>query len=212
MSNDPASEPSSPASEPASQGMPPSRIILFSILGILLVALAYDFLVARPGQKAAAERVRALMAGPSDAKMINNAEPITHAQVLETIGVEPSWSEEGPTYYMERFSWRSGLPWRTHDLYVIYTKTDTEKNPRLLHDISIGQPPEPRQFPRPATAGSDATPVAGATTGATQAGAAPDRAAPPARAPGEGRTEATGDGGSKERPAETTTPQPEPAG
>jgi hypothetical protein len=211
--------------------MPPSRILLYSILGLLVVALAFDFFVARPGQQAAVEKLNAFMPDQSGSAMISNAEPTTYGQVIEAIGVEPSSSEEGPTYFMDRFSWRSGLPWRSHDLYVIYTKktTTTEgtstTKPHLLHDISVGQEPDPTQFPRPATAGSDAKPVTGtAAAGADQTGAAQDRSEPPPRgsegdrtdATGEGgsegdRTEATGEGGSEEEPAKTA-PQPEPAG
>jgi hypothetical protein len=219
MSNDPASEASSPPSGPATQGMPPSRIVLYAILGLLIVALGYDFLVARPGQQAAAEKLNAFMPDQSGGAMISNAEPTSYEQVIEAIGVEPSSSMEGPTYFMDQFSWRSGLPWRSHDLYVIYTKRTTTKDgvtttePSLLHDISVGQEPESTQFPRPATAGVDARPVTGtAAAGADQTGAAQDRSEPPPRGSEGDRTEAAGDeGGSEEEPAKTT-PQPEPAG
>lgn len=218
MSNDPASEPSSSPSGPATQGMPASRIVLYSILGLLIVALTYDFLVARPGQKAAAAKINAFMPDQSGSAMISNAEPTTYEQVIEALGVPTTSPEEGATYFMDCFSWRSGLPWRSHDLYVIYTKktttTDgvTTTKPHLLHDISVGQEPEPNQFPRPATAGSDAKPVTGtATAGAAQTGATQDRSEPPPRGSEEDRTEATDGGGSEEEPAKTE-PQPEPAG
>ena len=164
------------------------RTALFVILGIMVLALAYDFLWARRQQSAAAEQVQALMDAPPPAgQAVIKAEPITHEQVIAAVGCDPAEESEGNTYYLERFSWRSGLPWRTHDLYVIYTKG----KPRLLHDFSVGQPPERHQLPmttealnatppdqteEPSEAGADAADApAGGAEGAAAEG---DQAAP----------------------------------
>jgi hypothetical protein len=170
------------------------RLVLFSVLGLLVVALAYDFLVARPGQAGAAEKVRALMTDAGGAGMISNAEPVNHEQVREALGCEPTSTEERETCYIERFSWRSGLPWRSHDLYVIFTKTKE----RYLHDISVGQPPEAGQLPPPGTVHSD-SPNQGAT--ATPGAATPtrDAALPPARDNGDERSPAAPEPGGTPR-------------
>ena len=63
-------------------------------------------------------------------------------------------------------------PWRSHDLYVIYTKGEV----RLLHDFSVGQPPERHQLPM-TTEALNATPPEEASEAGADAG---DAAADPA--------------------------------
>ena len=125
------------------EGTPLLRKVLFAILGVLIVAFAYDFLYARKAHKNAVGKIDELIAPPDGSEMIVSAEPFTQEQIRREIGREPADEIIKDSCLVETYRWRSGLPWRSHDLYVIYTNTD----PPRFHDMSIGEPPEAGQFP-----------------------------------------------------------------
>ena len=131
-------------SETAKPGTSRLRLFLFMVLGLLLVGLPYDFLWARKQHRAAAERLDNLLDVKPAGKIIASNEPITMDQVHETMGCEPSQVIEEDEYLEEIYSWRSGLPWRTHDIYVIYNYYQ----PRHVHSHSVGVKPDSTHYPR----------------------------------------------------------------
>ncbi|WP_145343979.1 hypothetical protein [Rosistilla ulvae] len=102
--------------------MKPSRArsyILFGVLGLMIIALAYDYKVARPQVEQAYEELVLL-------NIHVNADPtdkVTPEMVSKALGKTPSRTFKDMTDLVEVYSWRGGLFFRTHDLYVAYRET-----------------------------------------------------------------------------------------
>jgi hypothetical protein len=112
MSDAPTTDPAPPA-----KGTSPVRLILLlSIFGIALAGLLYDYCVARPASAAAYEKVLAML---EDEERIDLS--ITPDKVQKEIGEEPSSVEELENGLIEVYSWRSGMPIRKYNLYVVYS-------------------------------------------------------------------------------------------
>ncbi len=91
--------------------------VLFAILALGLVALAYDYRVARPAVEVAYNKI----AERSTAVNAKSTEVFTNLDVRELLGMEPSRTfDDTNGDVVEVFSWRSGLPIKTHDLFAIY--------------------------------------------------------------------------------------------
>jgi hypothetical protein len=131
------------ASDADAQTSSPLRVALFAILAVMLLALAYDYLWARRQLSDADKAIQALLAPADTGATVTSAEPSTISDVQKAIGRAPSEETEGQTYLLEKYSWRAGLPWKTHDLYVVYTKS----KPPMLHCVSAGVPPGSDQLP-----------------------------------------------------------------
>ena len=139
------SEPNSPSdsSLPTKSNRPNRlRTVLFTILALMVVAVAYDFLYARKQQQAAAARLDKLMSVSASGE-IESAEPHTQDEVRKTVGRPPSEQIEDRHYLLETYRWRSGLPWRTHDIHVAYTRNE----PPALYSVFVGRPPEDHELP-----------------------------------------------------------------
>jgi hypothetical protein len=148
-------EGAAPVSDSAS-GTSLLRMLLFGVLGLLVLALGYDYLWARKQHQEAVAVIESLIADPSAAQVVSEAEPITAERIETAINRQPTEKSDGATYELHRYSWRSGLPWRTHNIYVIYAKGKSAGGEEILffHDFSYGAPPDPVQFPGPATTGT----------------------------------------------------------
>ncbi|TWT50567.1 hypothetical protein Pla22_33100 [Rubripirellula amarantea] len=97
------------------------RIVLFAVLGLLLIGLAYDYLVARPGVDAAYDKIAARSVELN--KLPDTY--FTNSDVQELLGKQPSRTfEDSNGELVEVFSWRSGLPIKTHDLFAVYKPSD----------------------------------------------------------------------------------------
>jgi hypothetical protein len=96
------------------------QFVLIGILLLLVLALVYDYRVARPGVETAYDKI-------AEQSMLVNArssEVFTNEDVQELIGKTPSRTFEEPNGdLVEVYSWRSGLPIRTHDLFAVYKKS-----------------------------------------------------------------------------------------
>ncbi len=91
--------------------------VLVGILGLGLVALAYDYAVARP----AVETAYNAIAARSTEVNAKSTEVFTDSDVRKLIGKEPSKTfNDANGDVVEVFSWRSGLPIKTHDLFAVY--------------------------------------------------------------------------------------------
>ncbi|QDV68124.1 hypothetical protein Poly24_18320 [Rosistilla carotiformis] len=93
--------------------------ILYGVLGVLIVAIAYDYKVARVGVEKAY----------NDLVVLNidvNADPdnkVTPELVAQTLGKNPSKTFDDMNDLVEVYSWRGGLFFKTHKLYVAYRRT-----------------------------------------------------------------------------------------
>jgi hypothetical protein len=116
------------------------RIVLLAILGIAIVALAYDRLLARPRNQQEFDTVQKLV----DTKNQNPAtKPITNKDVQEAVGREPSRVEESEYYTMEFYTWPRGLPTKEYFICVVYSPNDK----MLLHDVRQNELPDPNTLP-----------------------------------------------------------------
>ena len=108
----------SPVGAASRSGNPRQTVLLF-VLVLMIIALGYDYRVARPGVNDAYDKITQ----KSMQVNANSTETLTNLGVRELLGMEPSEILEEPNGDMvEVFKWRSGLPIRTHDLYSVYKK------------------------------------------------------------------------------------------
>ena len=110
--------------------------ILLALFGLAVLALAYDFLVARPG----VERAYAKVNEASEAIAGTPLTRLKNTDVQELLGRQPSETYEDGSYTVERYGWAAGMPvgmkgadsrspgfgLRTHDYYALYSKSGTE--------------------------------------------------------------------------------------
>jgi hypothetical protein len=91
--------------------------VLIAILAVGLVALAYDYVVARPAVETAYDAITA----KSTEVNAKSTEVFTDLDVRKLLGKGPSKTfNDANGDVVEVFSWRSGLPVKTHDLFAIY--------------------------------------------------------------------------------------------
>ena len=98
--------------------------VLIAILGLALAALAYDYRVARKGVDSAYDQIlqRSIEVNADSTTMFTNL------AVRELLDREPSETFNDVNGDMvEVFSWRSGLPFKTHDLFVVYKSSAGKK-------------------------------------------------------------------------------------
>lgn len=113
------------------------QTILLLVLGLMVIALAYDYKVARPSVDAAYDQI------VQKSMQVNSTstETLTNLGVRELLQMEPSETfEEANGDMVEVYSWRSGLPIRTHNLYSVYKKNGGEwlfhRHSKFLHESS----------------------------------------------------------------------------
>lgn len=95
--------------------------LLIAILAILLAALGYDYVVARPSVDSAYDKI----AERSVAVNADTTQMFTDSDVRELLGREPARTfNDADGDRVEVYSWRAGLPFRTHDLFVVYKSND----------------------------------------------------------------------------------------
>jgi hypothetical protein len=95
------------------------QFVLIGLLVLLVIALVYDYKVVRPSVNTAYDRI----AEESMLKNMRSTEVFTNKDVQELLAKTPSRTfEESNGNFVEVYSWRSGLPIRTHDLFAVYKK------------------------------------------------------------------------------------------
>jgi hypothetical protein len=98
--------------------------VLFGILGLALAALAYDYRVARVGVDSAYDQIQQRNVEVN----AENTTMFTNLDVRELLDKEPSETFNDVNGDMvEVFSWRSGLPFRTHNLFAVYKSSAGKK-------------------------------------------------------------------------------------
>jgi hypothetical protein len=111
-----SSEPKWPAKDETGGGT--RKVILYGLLALMVAALAYDFLVARPAVNAAYDKIAA-------ASVEINAkgnEYLSNTDVQELIGKKPAETFMDGTQSVEVFKWTGGLIVKPHRLYAVYRK------------------------------------------------------------------------------------------
>jgi hypothetical protein len=106
-----------PAARAPSSAANYRRWILFLFLGVMLIALWYDRKVARPNVEAAYHQVERLN---EDVNSRVGHKQVTNQDVQKALGTPPSRVYQEGGYTVEVYSWRAGLPIKTHDYYAVY--------------------------------------------------------------------------------------------
>ncbi|MHB0956504.1 MAG: hypothetical protein ACYC0X_10140 [Pirellulaceae bacterium] len=132
----------SPAAPRPANGTNPIRLILLLLVfGVALACLLYDYTIARPNIQKADQTIQGLMEG--SIKDPNGDGTVTADEVQLILGNKPSRIDQLPNGMIEVYSWRSGLPFRTYSLYVVYSG----KQMPLLHSATTNTQPEGDQLP-----------------------------------------------------------------
>jgi len=93
-------------------------MVLLLILALLLFALWYDYKVARPAVDQAFETIAKYN---SEVNSSAGRKYLTDKDVQEKLQRTPSDSYIEGVYQIEVYSWRSGLPIRSHNYYAVYS-------------------------------------------------------------------------------------------
>lgn len=103
--------------ESRSRGMFVRVAVLSPLLGLMLLALAYDYKVARP-KVTAAEAIVAKLNTEMNASPDHRT--MTNKDVQNALNRPPSRTFAEGSYQVEQYSWISGLLFRSHSYYALY--------------------------------------------------------------------------------------------
>jgi hypothetical protein len=92
--------------------------ILYGLLVIMLVALGYDYLVARPAVDEAYDKI----VKENQRMNARPGEVLTNTGVAELIGKEPSETFNDGADLVEVYAFRGGLPMKPHKLFAVYKR------------------------------------------------------------------------------------------
>ena len=93
------------------------QLILIGLLGLMSLALAYDYRIARPRVDQAYDQIVRLN---DQMNLMETAKPTLNTDIHKEIGRTPLRTYTDGHYRIEVFSWTAGLPFRTHDLFAVY--------------------------------------------------------------------------------------------
>ncbi|MCC9599448.1 hypothetical protein LOC67_02665 [Stieleria sp. JC731] len=108
--------------ESAKQSNPARSAILYVVLALMVVALIYDYKVARPAVSADYDKVTE--ASTAANRVANDF--LTNMEVRELLGKEPNETFEDGPETVEVFKYMGGLIVKPHRLYVVYRKSGDE--------------------------------------------------------------------------------------
>lgn len=124
------------------------RIVLFLILGVLLCGLAYEYLVPRSQAADAIGRLEQL-----DQENADRGHPTTDKDVQKLFGFKPQREQPDDATLIEHYVWASVVPFRKHDLWVVYQRNLKGEWTHLAHGLNkppeydASGPPEPEDNP-----------------------------------------------------------------
>lgn len=93
------------------------QFILFILLAVMLGALWYDRKIARPNVQSAYDRIETLN---DEINLKKGHEVLTNKEVQAALNRPPSRVFSIGGYHVEVYSWRAGLPIKTHDYYAVF--------------------------------------------------------------------------------------------
>lgn len=138
------------------------QIILFCLLGVMLVALAYDYRIARPNVEKAFDQIVHLN---DQMNLSAKPTPTLNSDIRKEIGRDPARVySEGP-YRIEVFSWTSGLPFRTHDLFAVYVPNGNDLV--FMRHYKFALPDNELDSPKPQPAEGEVTAMPAPPVGMT---------------------------------------------
>lgn len=108
---------------PASRAAKIRKLLLFVLLGIMMVALLYDYRVARPAVAAAYDQI-------TDESRKRNATPgmtFSNKDLSELLGKTPTKEYEDGTDLVEVYDYTSGIPGRPHRLFTVFKRNGDAK-------------------------------------------------------------------------------------
>jgi hypothetical protein len=115
--------------------------LLFTMLGLLLFALWYDYEVARPAVEQAYESIAEI-----NLQINTSPRAMTGLDVRQALGKLPAGTFTVGPYQVEVYAWVAGLPFRSHEVYVVYFGRGQNKTVRCHYkyvlpvDELIGAP------------------------------------------------------------------------
>ncbi len=97
--------------------------ILYGLLAIMLVALGYDYLVARPAVDAAYDNIT------EESRRINKlaTEVLTNTAVAELLGKQPAERFNDGNDLVEVYKFTGGLPFKPHKLFTVYKQNGDQQ-------------------------------------------------------------------------------------
>lgn len=198
------------AASAPTKGSPVRLLVLLGVLGVVLAALAYDQLMAKPAVEAADKRIHEFV----DARNrlgVKDSALVTSADIQKELGGPPTRVEDHPEqgYTVEYYCWWGPVPYineRRHFIAVVYLG----KEPRHYSSHYREQPPQ-EAFPiLDATDAADekAEPISSPKGSITGEGTAADKTEDKAaEKPAEGKADEKGadkpaEGKSEAKPAD----------
>jgi hypothetical protein len=195
MSNNPAA-PSSPATQPTS---PPAaggggRLIgLLVLLGVAIVALAFDYLSAGPTTESSDKKIESFV-DDANSKGVSESKRVTPDEIHKLLGHQPTWVDKHPDdhYEVEYYCGWGMVPvlnMRRHYLAVVYIGDE----PRRYSSHYKNEPPPIEALPIQQSAPDDTgetVPLPISDTDAAKAGVSP---------PDESKDGANADGAKKRK-------------
>jgi len=98
------------------------QIVLIVLLLVVAGAAIYDFKVARPAAVRANEIIE-------KADREDPAGTLTNIQIQKLLGRKPSKQIDGTNTYVEKYTWMSGLLFKSYYVWVVYSP----KEPHVFH-------------------------------------------------------------------------------
>ena len=171
------------------------KMVLYGLLALMIVALAYDYLVARPAVSEAYDQITTASIEANR----KGTEFLSNEKVRELIGKQPAETFMDGSNSVEVFHWRGGLIVKPHKLYTVYAKNGDnwlffrhakfayERSSDVLPDRSIVPAPEGEdleaEYMEEGESGGPGPGGAGGGGGGGGAGFAPSSAPPQSEAP-----------------------------
>ena len=142
--NQQSEQPGAPAMPPATNTPQPTHplrlIVLLTIMVCMLGALLYDRFVARP----ACDNAQLEVEKASEARSLSREPGLTDVEIQQLLGRKPSQTLSGGQFDLEVYRYRGGLPGRTYDYWVVYSRRGDK---RFLHTHFSNEEPPPEYMP-----------------------------------------------------------------
>lgn len=127
----------------ASQATLVRQIVLVVILVVVAGAALYDFQIARPAAQKAFDAIQK----KADEHIRSSGPPLTAADVQALLNKKPAVAQKGKNKYVEKYTWVSGLPWRTYFVWVTYTPGETPYFEDVLLNEELPEDQKPDYVP-----------------------------------------------------------------
>ncbi len=141
-----AEEQASPAPQELKSSGALRKGILYGLLTLMLLALAYDYGVARPAVSDAYDKIMEA----NERTNSKTSDVFTKSQVTELLGQEPAESFREGGSLVEVYAFRGGLPFKPHKLYAVYKKQGDHdvffRHEKFVHETDAQFSPDPVVF------------------------------------------------------------------